>query len=256
MRRQVQWLQARSRHPAAVALWSLLAVCALLSRADAQKLLPPDPAVSVGNVIPFDGFIDEEGRDFASLVRAADGSAAPQAWIVSPIYTRCLHTCTPITASLRSALDKSDLQASEYRVLSFSFDPGETPEGLRDFRTRMQLPQRWLTLRATDGIALDRTLKALDFRTITIGEGAIEHPNLIAILAPDRRLVQYLFGVTFSPPEVGAAVRRARAGVSPLARWDPHLFGFAAVGLIVSAFVFFSLLSRRRARRAQDARNS
>jgi cytochrome oxidase Cu insertion factor (SCO1/SenC/PrrC family) len=234
----------------------LLAVCALLSRADAQKLLPPDPAVSVGNVIPFDGFVDEEGRDFASLVREADGPAAPRPWIVSPIYTRCLYTCTPITASLRAALDKSELQASAYRVLSFSFDPSETPEGLRDFRTRMHLPQDWLTLRAVDRAALERTLKALDFRTITIGEGAIEHPNLVAILAPDRRLAQYLFGVTFSSAEVDAAVRRAQAGVSPFARWEPYLFGFAAVGLIVSAFLFSSLLSRRRARRNQGAANS
>lgn len=232
---------ARLLLPAGFGLVAIL----LCPPAVAQKFLPPNPAVALGKVIPFDGFVDEDGRDFASVARAADGTPA-RPWIVSPIYTRCAYTCGPITASLRSALDHSELQAAEYRVVSFSFDPAETTEGLRGFRTRMQLPQGWLLLRAADREALARTLVALDFRTITIGDGAIEHPNLVAFLTPDRRLAQYLFGVAFSASEVVAAVRRAQAGVSPLARWEGSLFAAAAVGLLLSAFVFFSLLSRRR----------
>ena len=242
---RVRFHQARRRHLGT--LLSLLTALVIAVPAEAQKLLPPDPAVSVGQVVAFDGFVDEEGRDAASLVRESDG-APLHPWVVSPIYTRCLHTCSPITSSLRSALEQSGLQAAEYRVVSFSFDPNETPEGLRAFRSHLQLPAGWLTLRAADQAALTRTLKALDFRTITMGDGQFDHPNLIAILAPDQRLVEYLFGVTFSPTQLAAAVRRARSGVPFLAGWEPYLFATAAIGLLTSAFVFFSLLSRRRAR--------
>jgi cytochrome oxidase Cu insertion factor (SCO1/SenC/PrrC family) len=228
-----------------VLLW-LLATAVVLPAA-AQTLLPPDVSRTLGTRIPFDGFVNEEGRDVASLLREADGSAV-RPWVVSPMYTRCLHTCSPITASLRSALEHSGLRASEYRVLSFSFDPNETAEGLRAFRSRLQLPEGWLTLRAADPAALARTLAALDFRTITLGDGAFDHPNLIVILAPDQRLAQYVFGVTFSAEQLATAVRRARAGVSLLAGWEVYEFAAAAIGFLVSAFVFLSVWSRRRGR--------
>ncbi len=225
----------------------LLVLGALAVRAAGQTALPPDPAASVGNVVPFDGFVDEDGHAFASLAGAADS----RAWVVSPIYTRCPFTCTPITSALRSALEKSGLQGSQYRVVSFSFDPNETAEGLRAFRARMELPAPWLTLRAADAVAIERTLRALDFRTITIGNGEFAHPNLIAILAPDQRLVKYLFGTTFAPAELAAAVQRARSGAAFAEPWEPYLFTFAALGLLLSSLVFFSLLSRRWARRVR-----
>jgi protein SCO1/2 len=224
----------------------LFVLGALVARAAGQTLLPPDPAVSVGKVIPFDGFVDEDGRAFVPVAGAATAVGDARAWIVSPIYTRCPFTCTPITRALRSALEKSGLQGSQYRVVSFSFDPNETAEGLRAFRTRMELPAEWLTLRATDPVALERTLKALDFRTITMGNGEFAHPNLIAILAPDQRLVKYLFGTTFAPTEVAAAVQRARSGAAFAESWVPFLFPLAALGLLSSSLVFFSLLARRR----------
>ncbi len=227
---------------------SLLGTLLVGAPAAGQTLLPPDPALTVGHVIPFDGFVDEEGRAFVSS--APDAAGAP-VWIVSPIYTRCAFTCTPITLALRSALDRSGLQASQYRVMSFSFDPNETAEGLRAFRARMELPEQWLTLRAANPAALERTLKALDFRTITLGDTDFAHPNLIVILAPDQRLVKYLFGTTFGPTEVAAAVQRAGSDAAFAEPWEPYVFTAAVIGLLLSSLVFFSLLLRRSPRRAR-----
>ena len=128
--------------------WTLLASLALSAGAMAGTLLPPDSARAVGNRVPFDGFADQNGRPLASLVTSAELQRDPRPWIVSPMYTRCPHSCSALTAGLRRALDRSGLSPSEYRIVSFSFDPKETDERLRQFRARMQLPSSWLTLRA------------------------------------------------------------------------------------------------------------
>jgi protein SCO1/2 len=172
------------------------------------------------------------------------------------MYTHCPHTCSAVTAGLRRAIEESGLAPFEYRVVSFSFDPNETADGLRSFRRRMQLPEGWVTLRARNPEALERTLKALDFHTISIGSEDFDHPNLIVVLSPDMRLASYLFGVTFSPSELRRSVRRARDGVSPVDAWRVNLFLFAAIGFFASTAAFAALLSRNRARRRTLATGS
>jgi len=224
---------------------ALLASLAVSAVATAGTLLPPDPSRAVGNRVPFDGFADENGHPLASLLTSAELQRDPRPWIVSPMYTRCPHSCSAVTAGLRRALDRSGLSSSEYRIVSFSFDPKETDERLRQFRVRMQLPSSWLTLRAGDPLSLQRTLRRLDFRTISTADGDFDHPNLVAVLAPDRRLASYLFGTNFSARALASAVRRARQGVSPVDSWRPYLFFFATVGFVGSAAVFGVLLLRR-----------
>ena len=248
MTRRARSLRLRRHGISACVLVSLLAMLARLP-AGAQTFLPPDPSKTVGGTVSFEGFIDENGRDVPSLLREADRAEAARPWIVSPIYTRCPRTCSPITSGLRAALERSGLQPSAYRVVSFSFDPEETADGLRAFRTRMQLPQGWLTLRAAEPAALERTLKSLDFRTIKMADRQYDHPNLLAVLAPDMRLTEYVFGVAFSPTQLAAAVRRARAGGSWRAGRQSDVFTFAGIGLLVSAFAFSALLLRRRGSR-------
>ncbi|HXQ21033.1 MAG TPA: SCO family protein [Candidatus Acidoferrales bacterium] len=245
-------MNRRAQSPCTRRCWvarSGLALLALLYFAPTtagQTLLPPDPSRTVGNLIRFDGFVDENGRELSASLPELERD--PRPWIISPMYTRCPGTCPAITANLRRALEQSGLTPSEYRVLSFSFDPNETADGLRAFRARLQLPPAWLTLRAGDPQALERTLQALDFRSITIGNGDFEHPNLVAVLAPDMRLAGYLFGITFSPSKLALLVRSARAGVSAVDAWRPYMFLFAALGFLASALVFGILLSRKRAR--------
>ena len=89
---------------------SLLALLTRLS-AGAQTLLPPDPSKTVGGSVSFEGFVDENGRDVASLLARPTGRSPARPWIVSPIYTRCPFTCSPITSALRSALEGVGLAA-------------------------------------------------------------------------------------------------------------------------------------------------
>lgn len=220
-----------------------MALC-LVSSPAATTIIPPDPSVTIGRMIPLDGFVDETGRP---LVSGDAGDERP--WIVSPIYTRCPQTCTPLTNALHAALGTAGLGPLDYRVVSLSIDPAETAEGLAAFRTRLALPPGWRTVRATDPLVLGRTLRALDFRTITVADGILEHPNLVAVLGADRRLVGYVLGVRPDAGELAAAVKRARGGPGPLDRWRPVVTGVAAVGFVSSGIVLVALLARRSGRR-------
>lgn len=226
---------------AAATLLLALLCCATAS---ATTVLAPDPDVAIGQQISFDGFVDQNGEPVA--VAGAD----TRPWIVSPIYSRCPTTCSVITAALKAALQRAGLRPDEYRVLSFSFDPRETGASLAEFRARMQLPPEWLTVRASDPAALERTLRRLDFRTIEVDGGRFEHPNLVAVLDPSRRVVGFVYGVRPSASELARLVATARNGASALDRWRPYGFFFAAVGLLASTAAFLSLLGHRRRRLA------
>ena len=215
--------------------------------------MPPDAGRTIGTSLSFDGLVDEAGHTLAEALQGDAESENDRPWIVSPMYTSCPHTCSAITNGLRSALGESGLAESEYRVLSFSFDPSETAESLRAFRHRMRLPVSWLTLRASDARGLAQLLDAMDFRTMQTADGDYQHPNLVAVLAPDRRLAGYAFGVKPSPTELSRLVRSARDGIAGSAGWRMLLFFFAAIGLLVSTFVFVWLLGERRSRPAVEA---
>ena len=177
----------------------------------AQLVLSPDPSKAIGRRLDLDRFVDEHGTPF-DAIRATEGDGVRVPWVVSPIYTRCRSTCSPLTAVLKHALEESGLDPRSYRVASFSFDRDERGETLAAFRTRMGLPPEWLTLRAPDPAPLEGALLALDFRTVTIGDGQLDHPNLVAILTPDMRLSEYVLGLDFTASQVAAALDRARAG--------------------------------------------
>ena len=213
------------------------ALLLLLGTAVRADIPPPDARLSEGQVIPFDGFVDQNGQPFR-----AQRDARP--WVVLPIYTRCPTTCSALTAALRGAVRESGLRAEDYRVVSFSFDSHETDATLREFRDRMQLPAEWLTLRAAAPEALERTLRALDFRTLQLDDGRIEHPNLVVVLGGDRSLVAYLSGAPLSPSELARVVRQTRDGEAPLDRWRRAVFVLATLGFAISAALFVGMLGR------------
>jgi hypothetical protein len=216
--------------------------------------MPPDAGRIIGRTVSFAGFVDEAGDPRAVALQRTGADEDRRPWILSPMYTRCPHTCSALTAGLRGALERSGLADSEYRVASFSFDPDETSEGLQEFRSKMHLPERWATLRAADESALDRLLDSLDFRTMRTADGEFQHPNLVAVLSADRAVAGFVFGVRPAPEDLARLVRDARAGVSSGARWRTLLFFFAALGFVASTFAFCWLLVERRGRlRAQRA---
>lgn len=215
-------------------------LAALASPAMGDGLPWPNQSESVGREIRFDGFVDDAGHRFS-------GDAADmRPWIVCPIYTRCPTTCSALTAALKTSLASSELRSSEYRVLVLSFDAQESDASLADFRARMRLPSDWTVVRAENGAALERVLRALDFRTIELDDGRIEHPNLVAVLDAQQRVSGYVYGLTLPPSELTRAVHTARDGDATADLLRSYPIAAAAIGLLASATIFLAAIRRGR----------
>ena len=67
--------------------------------------------------------------------------------IVLPVYTRCTMSC-PVLARMLVQQTSQINGGTPYRVLIFSFDPGDDAQALRQFRVQKKLPSAWILVRS------------------------------------------------------------------------------------------------------------
>lgn len=212
----------------------------------AQTALPPDESRTLGQPVADAVFVDANGEALAI------GSLAGKPVVVSPIFTRCHHTCPTITANLKRAVAEVGAPGADFEVLSVSFDVADTPEDLARYRQRMDLPEAWKLARA-DAEALLPFLDSLDFRFISDPSGGFTHPNLIAVLSPELVVTKYLYGKVFDPNDLRAALALARGEGSLLQALSPYLFVAGVLGSLAAAFAVALLLGRAKARTSPAA---
>jgi len=150
--------------------------------------------------------------------------------IIAPIYCRCPLACPLIAKGLKRGIAESSTPLAQYRVVLFSMDPRDTPEDLRRFRERFQLPLSW-TLVATK--TPRPFLDSLGYRYAD-ANGLFAHPN--AVIALDRNLkpAKYLYGTQYSGREIDEALAIAAGRPDWLGR-----FG----GLLLAGLLLIALLS-------------
>ncbi len=193
----------------------------------------------IGQVVRVDGLLDESGRTITLTPQGAE--AGPL--ILAPMYARCPHTCSPLTANLLRAVKEAGQRLGSYRVASLSIDPKETAENLRAFRERLGLPSEWLLLRAGEVGRLRELLAALRFVAIERDDGQFDHPNVVYVLAADGVVTRVLPGLALTSTELVSAVEQARGGRAPW--WRQYLLAVAALGLAGSAWVFWTTWLRQ-----------
>jgi len=165
--------------------------------------------------------------------------------VLSPIFTRCPHTCTMITESLRDALRQVGEPGVGYEVVTVSFDPADDNAAMRAYRERMQLPAQWrlATARVDELAAL---LRAVDFTVTPLEEGGFAHPNLVIVLGPDLRVASYVHGVMFEAEDLRAALEDASEQASLIKRFQPYIVMISVVAAVAVAGILF--VTRKRAR--------
>ncbi len=165
--------------------------------------------------------------------------------VLSPIFTRCPHTCTMITESLRDALRQVGAPGVGYEVVTVSFDPADDNADMRAYRERMQLPPQWrlATARADELAAL---LRAVHFTVTPLEEGGFAHPNLVIVLGPDLRVASYVHGVMFEAEDLRAALEDASEQASLIKRFQPYIVMISVVAAAAVAGILF--ITRKRAR--------
>jgi protein SCO1/2 len=218
----------------------------------------------LGEPIPLDAvFLDEQGREMPI------GAAITKPTLLLPVFYSCTVTCSIMLANLAQAINDVPLDlGKDYAVVAFSFDEEEEPKlalaSKKNFTRILDegLPVeewRFLTGEKEEILALTG---ALGFRFKRTGEHMFIHPNVLIALAPDGKIIRYLYGPRFLPFDIGMALSEAAKGTpglsirklltycfdydpksrSYIARW----FRFLALGIVLLLGIFFFFLVRRR----------
>jgi cytochrome oxidase Cu insertion factor (SCO1/SenC/PrrC family) len=202
----------------------------------AQYISPPDESKAVGTEVPDARFVGERGDTIT--LRSLAGTPL----IVSPIFTTCPHACPAITASLIEALDGLGGCGKTFNVLTFSFDPSDTPDHMRSYRDKTGMPDEWI-LATGPPEGVEAVLDAIDFRFEALPGAGFAHANVVVFLTPDQKVSGYARGLMYTKEEVKAALR-VSSGRKPLIdRARPLLIPVAAAFLVLTILVIF--LTRR-----------
>ena len=171
--------------------------------------------------------IDEQlGKNLPVTVPFSDEQGTPvtlqmllgKPTILVLVYYECPGICTPLLNNLADTLDRSDLiPGVDYQVITISFDPRDTPavaakkreNYLKQFHKPIT-PSAWRFLTGTQP-AIDQITAAVGFHYTTAGKD-FNHPGVLTMLAPDGRVMRYLYGVSFMPFDIKMAVIEASRG--------------------------------------------
>lgn len=222
-------------------------------------------------------FTDSRGRRFV----LGDALPGDRPVLLVLAYYRCPMLCGLVLRGVVEGLNQLSFRLGEqYRVLTVSFDPRDTPDGARQKRQSVLAglgrspadPGAWPFL-IGDEPTIHRLADDLGFRfAYDPRTEQYAHPAAIFALTPDGRVSRYLYGVEFSPRDLRLALLEAGEGkigtivdrvILTCYRYDqasrayaPFVFGFMRLGgglILASLAVLFALLLRGERRRRAAA---
>lgn len=225
----------------------------------------------LGAYVPLDtSFTAEDG----SRIGLADLVKRPTILVLG--YYRCKNECNALYTGLAAALRGVDAPPGQaFEVVAVSINPVETPEDSRREKAialasieRPWPASAWRFL-VGDEENIDRLCDAVGFVYRKTGED-FDHPLGLIVLAPDGKVVRYIYGTDFLPMNISMSVLEASSGlVRPTVakvlrvcfRYDPskRQFGFDflrvsgfVVSVLVFCFVLYLILSGRRRRAGKE----
>jgi protein SCO1/2 len=185
-----------------------------------------------GTTLPDITFTDTDGNS----IHLSDYN--DKTLILQPMFTHCPSTCLFVSSRLSSAVkDLSPKERTSLRILSFSFDPEETPQSLQKFRKTFQVnPSIWKVVRA-DAVNTGRLLKALDFRTMQINSRNYDHANLVFVIGKDRVVREYIFGSEIDFQRLSKSIRSAENDHGSFVSMKSYIYVIAGIGLLIAGFI-------------------
>ena len=138
--------------------------------------------------------------------------------ILTPVYLHCPNVCSLLLQNLADILNRLPAEPDkEYRVISVSFDETEKPDlALQKKRTYLKMIQKpfpedaWSFLTG-DKENIRKLTDAIGFQFKRVGHD-IEHPVALIILAPDGKIVRYMYGADPLPFDLKIALVEASQG--------------------------------------------
>ena len=202
--------QPRSRALAAARL--LAAALAILSVAPALAL-DYDSALArseaaIGRDVADYALTDSGGR----RVRMTDFRGKPLA--VSFVYTGCGQICPTTTKFLDQAVRQAarDLGDDAFNVATIGFNlPFDNPAAMDHFAKQQGIARANWKFLSPDSGSVERLTGDFGF-AYAANAGGFDHVAQVTIVDPDGRIVRQLYGETFDPASLTAALRAAATG--------------------------------------------
>jgi protein SCO1 len=159
-------------------------------------------------------FVDHDGKE----VRLGDYFDGKRPVLVTLNYFRCPTLCNLQLNALTRTLEAFEWTAGEqYRIVTVSIDPRETPELAAEKRAshiealgRGEVDWNFLTGDAAQIMMLAAQLGigyAYDAE-----QDQYAHPAVLMFVSPERKVARYLYGLEYSPTDVKFALMEAAEG--------------------------------------------
>jgi protein SCO1/2 len=141
--------------------------------------------------------------------------------VVLFVFLRCAGICTPLLQEVARVADLAALEpGKDYRILTVSFDPKDTPELARrrkdavlgTMKRRPCPPDGWRFLTGTPD-AIRRATDAAGFRYEAVEGGqSFNHPAVVTFVDRTGKIVRYLYGTQMNPADLELALGDASTG--------------------------------------------
>ena len=163
--------------------------------------------------------LDLEFRDGAGATVRLGDYFGPRPVVLVPAYYQCPMLCTLVLNGLVSALRALSFDVGrEFTVVTFSFDPRETPAlAAAKKRTLLEGYRRptadagWHFLTGDEG-SIRALTQAIGFRYAwDEAHQQFAHASGILVLTPDGTIARYFFGVEFPPKDLRLTLVEASA---------------------------------------------
>jgi protein SCO1 len=170
----------------------------------------------LGEYVPLDDlkFIDEEGNE----VVLRDIVDKPT--FLAMVYFRCPGICSPLMDSVADVIGSMDdmVLGEDFQVLSISFDSREGPELAKNKKANYLNQIKKENINA-DGWRfmtgskenISKLCEAIGFQFEQAGNDFV-HAGALTVLAPDGKIVRYLFGIRYLPFDFKMAATEASKG--------------------------------------------
>ena len=184
----------------------------------------------IGNVVPLDApLIDEQGQTVTLREFLTNDAGEPVPVLLNLGYYDCPLLCIPVRRGVADAARQADeVPGEDYRIVSVSIKPEETPEVANLYRNRdtkrMNRPDAtedaWVFLTGPES-SVRPIAEAVGFGYKLIpASGEYAHGAYITFLSPGDEdegvapgtVTSYLNGVAYTPQQIGLAVRDASTG--------------------------------------------
>jgi protein SCO1/2 len=259
----------RSRHPrasltvlAATALVLGIApgaraqsdAAAAVGGARAQRIGEVDIVENINERVPLDAtFTDSKDRK----VRLGELLGGDKPVLLTLVYYQCPALCGLVLGGLNRAVRNSGLELGrDYRAVTISIDPRETPEMARE-RQRGHLQGLGAPSQEADWAFLvgqepevKKVANAVGFKyRYDAASGQYAHAAAAMVLTPDGRVSRYLYGFEFPPRDLKFSLIEAAGGrvgtsldrvVLTCFKYDPnsrryelYIFGFIRGGALL-----------------------